>query len=497
MVNRLLKIDAKDNVAVALTPIKAGETITVSDGSKVLIAEDIIKNFKVALTSIAKGAEVIKYGYPIGNATTDIAIGAAVHSHNTATGLKGSLEYDITLSAPSECSVTAKFRGRTFKGYERKNGNVGIRNEIYILPTVGCVNELCGLMASRAIKATGKEDIYVFKHPYGCSQLGEDMLNTQKILKGLLHHPNAGAVLVVSLGCENNNLKEFKAVLGDYDEERVRFLVAQDSGDEIEAGLKVLTELIGLCAKDERTDVDISRLNVGLKCGGSDALSGITANPLVGKVCDVMSCLGGGVIMTEVPEMFGAEHILMERSKDTAIRDDIINMVNGFKEYFIAHGESVGENPSPGNKDGGITTLEEKSLGCIQKGGKATVMAVLKYGDSLTERGLNLLEGPGNDIVAQTVLTTAGAHIIMFTTGRGTPLGAPAPTVKIATNSELAAAKPNWIDFDAGRLLGTEGFEELTEELIEQLLRVASGEPTKNELNGYREIAIWKSGVTL
>ena len=495
MKDKLIRIDKKDNVAVALSDINAGEELKLNK-DEVHAAENINKNFKVALKDINKGETIIKYGFPIGIATQNIKAGCVVHSHNMKSMLEGVKEYDIKLKHAK--SNMDNYNGkRTFKGYLRSNGEVGIRNEIFVLPTVGCVNEVCQAIAQKAIIETGKQDVFVFKHPYGCSQLGDDMVNTQKILSGLAHHPNAGGVLIVSLGCENNNLNEFKKVLGAYDDTRVRFLLAQDSGDEITQGVQIIKELVDICYKDVRQDADISKLNIGLKCGGSDALSGITANPLVGKVCDVLSSLGAGVIMIEVPEMFGAEHILMERSKNDYVKNDIINMVNNFKDYFISHGESVEKNPSPGNKEGGITTLEEKSLGCIQKGGKATINAVLPYGDVLSQKGLNLLEGPGNDIVAQTALTVSGAHIILFTTGRGTPLGAPVPTIKISTNSQLFNAKPNWIDFDAGRVLNEESFETLCLELIDMILMTAQGQNTKNEINGYREIAIWKNGVTL
>lgn len=494
---KLLKIDPKDNVAVCLEGVLAREELTFDQ--KVIIAnQDIPQNHKIALNDIKKGEVVIKYGFSIGIAIQDIKTGDWAHTHNIKTLLDKTKDYEISLKQSQVCKECfEKFSKRVFKGYLRPNGSVGIRNEIFILPTVGCVNEICSTIATRAVMATGKEDIYVFKHPYGCSQLGEDHKNTQKILKGLARHPNAGGVLIVSLGCENNNLQEFKKVLGDYDPERVRFLLAQDEGDEIRQGVEIIKELVRLTQQDARQDISLASLNIGLKCGGSDALSGITANPLVGAVCDALNGLGAGIIMTEVPEMFGAEHILMERSKDEKTKDDIINMVNNFKQYFITHGESVSENPSPGNKEGGITTLEEKSLGCIQKGGKSTINSVLRYGESLTQKGLNLLEGPGNDIVAQTALTAAGAHIILFTTGRGTPLGAPAPTIKISTNTQLSKSKPNWIDFDAGRLLDGQTMEQLRDELLELIIKTANGQKTKNELNGYREIAIWKNGVTL
>lgn len=494
MADKLIQIHPSDNVAVALSGIKAGESVPCGSGD-VAAVENIPQNFKIALADIAEGAAVVKYGFPIGRAFADIKAGSLVHTHNLKTALTCRAEYD--LKPVTERAASCGSGNATFKGYLRPDGRAGIRNEIYIIPTVGCVNEICSKIAERAIRETGKADIHVFKHPYGCSQLGGDQENTQKILSALALHPNAGGVLIVSLGCENNNLNEFKKFLGGYDSRRVKFLVAQDFDDELSEGAEIVKGLAALCKGDRRTDLPFSKLNIGLKCGGSDALSGITANPLTGSASDGLIARGAGVIMTEVPEMFGAEHLLMARSRSAEVKDSILSMVNEFKDYYISHGESVGENPSPGNKEGGISTLEEKSLGCVQKGGTAPVVGVLEYGQQIPGCGLYLLNGPGNDIVAQTALAAAGAHIILFTTGRGTPLGAPVPTVKISTNTALADKKKGWIDFDAGRLLSGESMEKLTDELIALIKDVAEGRQTRNEINGYREIAIWKNGVTL
>ncbi|MDE5995863.1 MAG: UxaA family hydrolase, partial [Eubacterium sp.] len=374
----------------------------------------------------------------------------------------------------------------TISAYVRKNGDIGIRNDIWIVNTVGCVNKI-------AQKLADKTGAFCFTHPYGCSQLGDDNLHTQQILCGLIKHPNAGGVLVLGLGCENNNIAELKKILGNYDEERVKFLNCQDCTDEIAEGVEIINELKQQAEKDERVIVPISKLKIGLKCGGSDGLSGITANPLVGRITDKLVSMNGTAVLTEVPEMFGAEQLLMNRCVDKKVFDKAVSMINGYKKYFISHNQPVSENPSPGNKEGGITTLEEKSLGCVQKGGKAPVTAVLDYGDFAEISGLNLLNGPGNDIVAITNLTAVGCHMILFTTGRGTPLGAPVPTIKIATNTSLANKKANWIDFDAGKCLDTD----CDEDLLNLIMNTANGKETKNEENGYREIAIFKDGVTL
>lgn len=433
---------------------------------------------KYALRDIASGEPVIKYGFTIGTAKRNIAAGERVHTDNLKTSLSGELDYTYTPDIPDvDCKEPVMINA-----YVRENGDVGIRNDIWIVPTVGCVNGI----AARLAEETGA---FAFTHPYGCSQLGGDHETTQKTLAALVRHPNAGGVLVLGLGCENNNISEFKKVLGDVDERRVRFLNCQDADDEILQGVQIISELRAVLECDRREPVPISKIRIGLKCGGSDGLSGITANPLCGRITDRLVSMGGTAVLTEVPEMFGAEQLLMNRCVDENVFNSTVSLINGFKRYFISHGQPVGENPSPGNKDGGITTLEEKSLGCVQKGGSAPVTAVLSCGDTAKKPGLNLLDGPGNDMVAVTNLAAAGCQIILFTTGRGTPLGAPVPTVKIATNSVLANRKQNWIDYDA-QSGDADG-------LFDLIVDTVNGKRTKNEENGYREIAIFKDGVTL
>ena len=442
---------------------------------------------KYALKFIKEGENIIKYGSPIGHATQDIEAGEHVHKHNLKTNLKGNLEYTY---AYKDYGIKRVSTDRFFMGYVRENGDVGIRNDIWIVNTVGCVNKAAEAIA----KKTGA---MYFPHPYGCSQLGDDNLTTQKILCGMIKHPNAGGVLVLGLGCENNNIGELKKVLGEYDEKRVKFLNCQDVEDETEAGVKLVYELRAYADTFKREKVSISRLRLGLKCGGSDGYSGITANPLVGRICDKLVSFGGSCVLTEVPEMFGAEHLLMERCESYGVFEKTVKLINDFKDYFTRHNQVIYENPSPGNKEGGITTLEEKSLGCVQKGGLSPVVDVLDYGDTLTKNGLSLLNGPGNDIVAVTNLMACGVHIILFTTGRGTPLGAPVPTVKISTNEALSKKKSSWIDFDASPILKGHSMDDLSEKLLDYVIGVANGEKTKNEENGFSEIAIFKDGVTL
>ena len=439
---------------------------------------------KYAARDIKCGEDIIKYGNPIGHATADIKKGEHVHTHNVKTNLSGNLEYTYD---PKFYDIPAEEQGRTFMGYVRDNGEVGIRNEIWIVNTVGCVNKVAEKLAS----LTGARQ---FPHPFGCSQLGDDQSITQKILRGMVNHPNAAGVLVLGLGCENNNIEVFKGVLGEYDPARVKFLNTQDADDDIAAGVALINELKEYAAKFERTPVPVSKLRLGLKCGGSDGYSGITANPLVGRLSDKVIAMGGSCVLTEVPEMFGAEHLLMQRCESREVFDKTVSLINDFKDYYARHNQVIYENPSPGNKKGGITTLEEKSLGCVQKGGLSKVVDVLDYGDVLSKNGLSLLNGPGNDIVAITNLMAAGVHIILFTTGRGTPVGAPVPTVKIATNHSLAERKRSWIDFDASPTLTG---DPLTDELFEYVISVAEGKETQNEINDYREISIFKDGVTL
>ncbi|MDP4182642.1 MAG: altronate dehydratase family protein [Bacillota bacterium] len=499
-VYNVLLINQNDNVAVALENIIKGQRVKSAVGSFEALG-DIEKGHKVAIREIKVGEPVIKYGYPIGRAVIPINAGEYVHTHNIKTNLQGILEYSYNRPLDSKTEI-GEYKGkvRTFKGYLREDGKVGIRNEIWIVNTVGCVNKTAELLANKAnIRFGGATDgVYAFLHPYGCSQMGDDQTNTQKILAGMANHPNAAGVLVLGLGCENNNIAEFKKFLGQYDEKRIRFLEAQAVEDEIEEGLKLIGALVEYASSFKRQDCPVSKLVVGLKCGGSDAFSGITANPLTGLFSDMLIEQGGTTLLTEVPEMFGAETILMNRCINEEIFNKTVNLINDFKEYYMKHNQVIYENPSPGNKKGGISTLEEKSLGCTQKGGAQNVVDVLDYGEAVRNNGLNLLKGPGNDIVAITALAASGVQLILFTTGRGTPLGAPVPTIKISSNKDLFNKKKEWIDFDAGQLVEDSDLSQLGKDLFDYAVRIATGEErTKNEINGYREIAIFKDGVTL
>lgn len=493
----VLVLDSRDNVAVALQAIAAGTTVETG-GGRVTVAHDIPCGHKFARTAIATGANVLKFGQPIGHATDAIPAGGWIHTHNVKTNLEGVLEYRFDPQPPPALAASA--RVTTFDGYVRPDGQIGIRNEIWLIPTVGCVNEIAAALARRLREKglpPGVDGVHAFSHPHGCSQLGTDHAATQQILAGLAVHPNAGAVLFVGLGCENNTMASFRALLPDADSPRYRYLVAQDQVDELAEGGRLLDELAAYAARFRREPVPLARLRVGLKCGGSDGFSGITANPLVGAFSDLLVAAGGTSVLTEVPEMFGAEALFLNRCTSRRVFDDCVAMINGFKEYFLRYHQVVYENPSPGNKAGGITTLEEKSLGCLQKGGTSAVVDVLPYGGRLARPGLNFLTGPGNDIVSVTALAAAGAHLVLFTTGRGTPLGGPVPTLKLSSNTDLATRKPAWIDFDAGRLLAGTPMPELAESLLAHVAAVAGGRPARNEVNGFREIAILKDGVTL
>ena len=491
-----LKINPADSVVVCLQPKKKGDIIEI-DGLKVVVSQDTPAGHKVLIKDAPKGTDIIKYGYPIGHAKEDLKAGDWVNENNLKTNLSGTLEYTYN---PVNQELNIKKENRTFKGYVRKNGDVGVRNEIWIVPTVGCVNGIAERLVDALKKETGEKGIdaiHAWHHNFGCSQLSGDHENTRKVLRDICLHPNAGAVLVLSLGCENNQPDDFMKMLGDYDKDRIKLLITQKVDDEMEAGMEILRELYDIARQDKRTEVPVSKLRVGLKCGGSDGFSGITANPLVGEFSDWLVAQGGTSVLTEVPEMFGAETILMNRCRTEDLFNQTVSMINNFKEYFLSHGEPVGENPSPGNKAGGISTLEDKALGCTQKCGKAPVSGVMEYGDRLEHDGLNLLSAPGNDLVAATALASCGCHLVLFTTGRGTPFGTFVPTMKIATNPYLASHKKNWIDFSAGQLVEGRTMQELVPEFIDKVLAVASGELAKNEENGYREISIFKNGVTL
>ena len=497
---RAWKVAPTDTVATMLDDARAGDTLTVDGaagaaiGRAITLADDIARGHKVALLPMGIGAPVLKYGFPIGHATATIRPGAHVHSHNLSTALDATLDYRF---APAPAATLPQAEAPTFMGYRRADGRVATRNEIWVLPTVGCVARTAQRIAAGAVAQVGDavDGVHAFTHPHGCSQLGDDLGGTRAILAGLASHPNAGGVLIVGLGCEENQVAALLDAVPARHRGRVRTLTAQLSADEVEEGIAAVVALAE-AARADRTPCPLSDLVLGVKCGGSDGLSGLTANPLVGQMSDRVVGAGGRVVFTEIPEIFGAEQTLMDRAAAPQVFDRIVGVVNGFKRYFLDHGEPVSENPSPGNVAGGITTLEEKSLGAVQKAGLARVGAVIDYGEEATQTGLTLLEAPGNDAVSSTALAAAGATAILFTTGRGTPLGFPVPTIKIASNSDLAARKPGWVDFDAGAVLDT-GFDAASEALLARIVAVASGETTAAERNGEREIAIWKRGVTL
>ncbi|MBP5276959.1 MAG: altronate dehydratase [Prevotella sp.] len=491
-----IKINPADSVVVCLRPLMKDEVINV-DQKDIVIAQDTPAGHKILIKDTAAGENIIKYGYPIGHAKEDLTVGQWVNENNLKTNLKGTLTYTYQ---PVDETLDIEKVDRTFNGYVRKNGEVGIRNEVWIVPTVGCVNGIAERLAAQLQEETkleGIDAVHAWHHNYGCSQLSGDHENTRKVLRDIVLHPNAGAVLILSLGCENNQPDEFEKLLGDYDHERIKFLITQKVEDEVEEGMKILRELYQIAKNDRRTPCPLNELRVGLKCGGSDGFSGITANPLVGEFSDFLVAQGGTSILTEVPEMFGAETILMNRCKTNELFEQTVTLINDFKEYFLSHGEPVGENPSPGNKAGGISTLEDKALGCTQKCGRAPVSGVLGYGDRLQVKGLNLLSAPGNDLVASTALAAAGCQIVLFTTGRGTPFGTFIPTMKISTNSTLYKNKPTWIDFNAGQLVEGRSMKEVLNDFIDKIISIANGEHSCNEANGYREISIFKNGVTL
>ncbi len=489
-----IKINENDNVAVALEVIPADTVVNVG-GTEVTTVMEIPAGHKFALADLAEGVPVIKYGFSIGNTTAAVKKGEWIHTHNLKTGLGDLLEYSYEPD-----SIEEKFtEDATFMGYRRKDGRAGVRNEIWIIPTVGCVNNVASRIAelSKGLVRENIEAVCAFPHPYGCSQMGDDQEHTRQILANLINHPNAGGVLALGLGCENSNIDVLKGYLGEIDSDRVKFLVAQESDDEIAEGVGIVKGLAEYTAQFQREPISVSELVIGMKCGGSDGLSGITANPAVGRFSDILISKKGTTILTEVPEMFGAETILMNRCENEALFDKTVDLINDFKNYFKRHNQTIYENPSPGNKKGGISTLEDKSLGCTQKSGSAVVKGVLAYGETVSTPGLNLLSAPGNDLVAATALAASGAHIVLFTTGRGTPFACPVPTVKISSNSRLAGKKDNWIDFNAGVVAEGESLDAAGQRLFDEVVAVASGRKVKSELAGFHDMAIFKQGVTL
>lgn len=490
-----VKIHPDDKVAVALEPL-AAQSVVLVDGDEVILTEDIPQGHKFAVSDIREGEKVIKYGAPIGIAKCEIKKGSWIHTHNMKTGLGDLLTYTYE---PSGQQPLSSEETHYFQGFRRPDGKAGIRNEIWIIPTVGCVNNVATAIERKAQSYIGGsvDGVAAFPHPYGCSQMGDDQENTRRILADLVNHPNAGGVLVLGLGCENSNIDVLKGYIGDFDPDRVKFLVSQESENEIEDGVKLIEELIGYASRFERTRIPCSELVIGMKCGGSDGLSGITANPTVGVFSNLLIAEGGTTILTEVPEMFGAETLLMNRCENEELFEKTVSLINDFKNYFTSHGQTIYENPSPGNKKGGISTLEDKSLGCTQKSGSAPVKGVLAYGEVVEKKGLHLLSAPGNDLVASTALAASGAHMVLFTTGRGTPFASPVPTVKISSNSSLCEHKKNWIDFNCGEMVSGKALEELGKELFQYVLEVASGKQVKAEAAGFHDMAIFKQGVTL
>lgn len=500
-----IKIHEQDNVIVALNDISAGQRIIIDfqgDTLEIEAIDNIPAGHKMAILNIGKEEKIVKYGYPIGIAKEEIKAGGWVHTHNIKTALGDLLEYSYEPVAIQEL----KTRDAFFMGYKRSNGDVGVRNEVWIIPTVGCVNNVAEAIAKAANRRISKmsesiqnnvREVIAFPHPYGCSQMGDDQENTRRILANLINHPNAGGVLVLGLGCENSNIEVLKPYIGQTDSRRVKFLQCQDVEDELEEAALFIDELIGYAATFEREPISASKLIVGMKCGGSDGFSGITANPLVGKFSDLLISKGGTTILTEVPEMFGAETILMNRCENKELFDKTVCLINDFKQYFKNNNQTIYENPSPGNKKGGISTLEDKSLGCTQKSGSAPVTGVLSYGQRVSAAGLNLLSAPGNDLVASTALAASGAHIVLFTTGRGTPFASPVPTVKISSNTALANKKSNWIDFNAGVLVEDQGIDEAADRLFDYVMQVASGKQVAAEEAGFHDMAIFKQGATL
>ena len=488
---KYIRIAENDNVIIALEPFIKGDMICDFE-----VLEDINIGHKMAATDILAGEDIIKYGHKIGRATTKITKGSWVHVHNVETNLGEIFEYQYQ---PLKKCINVNLPAQEIKVFHRKNGEVGIRNELWVIPTVGCINALANRIVEKFKEDHSRIDIdgiFAYTHPYGCSQMGDDLVNTRETLQNIVTHPNAGGVLVIGLGCENNLLSTFKDTLQNYDLDRVKFLNFQSVDDEVESSIAVLNELYELMKTDKREVSSLSKIRIGLKCGGSDGLSGITANPLLGRLSDYIIHHHGSMVLTEIPEMFGAETILMEKCESEEVFYNYVKLINDFKGYYQKHNQVIYENPSPGNKAGGITTLEDKSLGCIQKGGNSQIVDILNHTEKIKKNGLSIISAPGNDLVSTTTLGMSGCQLVLFTTGRGTPFGGFIPTLKVSSNNELAAKKPHWIDFNAGNF-ASDTADVILKDFVDLIYETINGKKTKNEINNLREIAVFKNGVTL
>lgn len=496
-----IKLYPQDTVALATSELKKGQTVTV-DGETITLLDDIPNAHKIALKDFETGEAVRKYDNIIGYASKPIKKGEWIHSHNEVTGLGKSKEYTYDFNP---ISIFPGESDKTFMGYDRADGGAGIRNHLAIISTVFCANgplRKLARMAEAKYPATENFDgIIAFDQEFGCSQTGKDLVTTCKIIAGIAKNANFGGVLLVSNGCEMAIPSVLEQYMGDYDKKRIRTLTLQEVEDEFTAGMELIDEIMEEMKDDKRTPININRLHIAMNCGGSDGYSGITANTLLGTLCDTLVKEGAIMNMTEVPEMMGAEHILMNRAADKSIFDDIVKMMYDYDAYFARYGEKAADNPTQGNKAGGLTTLEEKSLGCIQKGGHCAVMEVLEYGERATKNGFVLVSGPGNDLAGVSGQIAAGAVLTIFTTGRGTPCGFAGPTFRLASNTALATRKSNWIDYDAGRLLTAktpEEVEALNKELYDAIMATVNGQyRTRTEENGYYILGALKDGVTL
>lgn len=487
--NTLLRLHPKDNVALALRPLPSGARVSV-EGISLFTRDPIPYGHKVALVSIPKGGRIIKYGYPIGRAVRSISPGEHVHVHNTESGrAHGDTARPVIRE---ESSLIPRFPQDTFLGFRRQDGRVGVRNHVLVMASVHCVNG--------GVERIGREvpGVVALPHIYGCSQLGEDLAQTRRVLEGYVSHPNVGATLIVGLGCEALPTRELVDGLRDRGY-RVELLLLQEIGGSraaVRKGKELAAELLGEVGKLRPEPVPLSELVVGVECGGSDAWSGVTANPAVGAIADALVAHGGTVILSEVTEFIGAEHILAARAISPEVGKAILRAVARREGVAVEMGVDLrGAQPSPGNMEGGLTTIEEKSLGAIVKGGTTPVREFLGYGERPSARGLVVMDTSGNDLESVTGMVAGGAQVVLFTTGRGTPVGNPiVPVIKISSNTPLYERMRDDLDFDAGSILRGEPPTSVAARLAALLLEVAGGRPTQAEVWGHREFAIEPRG---
>jgi altronate hydrolase len=498
--SRVLILNPADDIAVALDDVATGETPEGLDGPA---RADIAQGHKIARHAVPEGGIVRRYGQVIGRAKTAIEAGDHVHVHNLAMAEDGR-EAEVGADVHPPVPLT----DATFQGIVRKDGRVGTRNYIGVLTSVNCSATVARRIADAFPDASlpkGVDGVVAFTHQGGCggSSLSTDVELLQRTLAGYARHPNFAAILIVGLGCEANQIPDWLRKSELETGTTLRAMTIQEAGGTaraIEAGIEIVRELVDEAAKVERQTVSASHLTVGLQCGGSDGWSGVTANPALGAAVDLLVAHGGSAMLSETPEIWGAEHLLLRRATSQGVADKLNARLDWWRAYADKHGMELNNNPSPGNLKGGLTTILEKSLGAVAKSGSTPLTDVIGYAEPLKTQGLTFMDSPGYDPCSATGQIASGANLIVFTTGRGSVFGAkPAPSIKVASNAKLASWMDEDMDIDASPVLTGTPMAEVGAEIFERMLAVASGEPSKSEALGIgdNEFVPWAVGAYL